>query len=153
MPTVQVQCVQKLHVQDHNTVIGRWSLPWNLLSKQAFQEAKLTKTCQCSRVTGELSNVQWIVLTAIVDSLCCWTVSEYGNTLRPRATAAHVHMTRLLWSKFIRHCFGVFYVIKKPSGLQRGPRFAWDSTEPFSLLSHVETSKIVSNYYVQCMYM
>ena len=85
-------------MRDHNAIIGRWSLSWNLLSKQAqrAQEAKLTKTCQCSRVAREPSDAQWIVLlTAIVDSLRCWTVRDHGNTSRSRgAAAARVHMTR-----------------------------------------------------------
>ena len=29
---VLVQCVQKSCVHDHDAVIGRWSLPWNLQS-------------------------------------------------------------------------------------------------------------------------
>ena len=62
------------------------------------QEAKLAEACQCCRVVGELSNVQWIVLhTAIMDSLYCWTVRDYGNSLRLRGAAtARIHMTWLL---------------------------------------------------------
>ena len=62
------------------------------------QEAKLAEACQCSRVAGALSDVQWILLlTAIVDSHCWWAVRDYGNTSRLRGAAATcIHMTWLL---------------------------------------------------------
>ena len=33
-------------------------------------------------------------------------------------------------------------------GAPLNPRFTQDSTEPFGLLNHVETSKTMSNYYL-----
>ena len=41
--TVQVQCVQTLRVRDHNAIIGRWSLSWNLQSKQARSRSEANK--------------------------------------------------------------------------------------------------------------
>ena len=83
-------------MRDHNAIIGRWSLSWNLLSKQARSRSEANKDLPVSRVAGEPSDAQRIVLlTAMVDSLRCWTVRDYGNTSRSQgAAAARVHMTR-----------------------------------------------------------
>ena len=79
-------------MRDHDTssaIIGRWGLPWNLLSEQ------LRSKNEGSRAQSSLSDVQWTVhLKAIMGSLCCWTVHGYGNTLRSiGAAAARAHMT------------------------------------------------------------
>ena len=40
-------------MRDHNAIIGRWSLSWNLLSKRARSRSEANKIYQCSRVAGE----------------------------------------------------------------------------------------------------
>ena len=97
------RCIARARSRYGNVIIGRWGLPWNLLSEQSRskteQSSKLRRAKQSS--VGDSSY-----------SLCCWTVHGYGNTSRSRsAAAACVHMTRLLWSKFVRHCLVGFYVI------------------------------------------
>ena len=62
--------------------------------------AQKAKLGGLSQVAGEMSDVQWTVLTAFVGFLHCWTLCGYGNTLRSiGVTAAHVHKTRTLWSR------------------------------------------------------
>ena len=57
------------------------------------------------RIACEQSGVQITVPLAIITEFHrCWVVRDYGNTsLRSRGAAARVHMTWLLWSKFVRH--------------------------------------------------
>ena len=122
-------------VRDCSAIISRWS-PFG------------TVTCQCSWVAGEPNDVQSTVrLTNIANSLCFWEVCDYGNTSRSRGAATVcIHMTWLHWSKFDRHCFGRFlHDLEAP----RLHRTLVSLGRTFGLLSHIETSKTVSNYYLE----
>ena len=53
--TVQVQCVQTLRVRNHNAIFGRWSLSWNLLSKQARSRSEANKDLPASVLVSQES--------------------------------------------------------------------------------------------------
>ena len=100
--TVQVQCVQILRVRDHNAIIGRWSLSWNLLSKQARSRSEANKDLpvfSCRRRAKRRSvDSSFNSHRGFSPLLECSWLSMYGNTSRSRGAAAaarvHDHMTR-----------------------------------------------------------
>ena len=114
--TVQVQCVQILRVRDHNAIIGRWSLSWNLLSKQARSRSEANKdlpvfSCRrrAKRRSVDSSFNSHRGFSPLLD--CSWLWQHFKIARRRRRRARSRSHDSLLWSKFVRHCLVGFYVI------------------------------------------
>ena len=130
--TTSMQPVQTLCMRDRDAIISRWSPLFGACwVRKRAKKAKLTATCWCSRVTGELSDIRTtVLLAAIIDSHHFWAVRDYGNTSRSRsATAAY----SVVWSSRFLSLVG-FSGPVEPS-LRLG-FYVW----PFGLLNHIETS-------------